>query len=96
MLSSENNSIRLRALIDTDATEYAFLNEKRARVLCDTLGIEPQALARPKDIKAFDGKAAKQITHGVYPHMTIAGHSELTASMLITDLNKHDMILRYF
>jgi len=95
MLSSEDNSFRCRALIDTGATGYAFLNQKLARVLCDTLGIEPQALSRPKEVKAFNGKSSKQITHGVYPHMTVAGHSELTAPMLITNLGNHDMILSY-
>lgn len=94
-LSSNRKSIQFRALIDTGANGYAFLNTKCARVLCEALDIEPQQLAKPKGVKAFNGKKATRITHGVYPHMTIDGHSELTAPLLLTDLGAHDIILGY-
>ena len=95
MLSSEDNVFRCRALIDTNAIEYAFLNRKLARVACDTLEIKSQNLIRSKKIKAFNDKETKSITHDVYSHMMIADHSELIAFMLIINLNNHNIILSY-
>ena len=71
------------------------MNTKLISVLCDALDIEPQQLAKPKEVKAFNGQRAYRITHRVYPYITIDGYSELTAPFLITDLGAHDIILGY-
>ena len=71
------------------------MNTKLVRVLYNALDIEPQQLAKPKGIKAFNGQKANRITHGVYPYITIDGYSKLTAPFLITDLGAYNIILGY-
>lgn len=92
-LISDIRTITVFALIDTGATGYAFVDFSFARVLCDALAIEPSPLAKPKSVKAFNGKPAERITHGVYPSLDIAGHRESTAPLMITHLGNHQMIL---
>ena len=71
------------------------MNTKLISVLYDALDIEPQQLAKPKEIKAFNSQRANRITYRVYPYITINGYSELTAPFLITDLGAYNSILGY-
>ena len=91
-----NNTKRntVKALVDTGATGYAFIDEITAHIICENLGINPIPLLRPKPIKGFDGHLAKQpITHAIYPGLTVQDHSKLTTPMLITPLGQHPIIL---
>ena len=56
-----NNTKRntIKALIDTDATGYAFIDETTTHIICENLGINPIPLLRPKPIKGFDEHLAK-------------------------------------
>ena len=47
--------IQFKALINTGANRYIFLNTKLVSVLYDALDIELQQLAKPKGVKAFNG-----------------------------------------
>ncbi|SLM39138.1 hypothetical protein LPUS_09608 [Lasallia pustulata] len=92
-----NNSKRnaIKALVNTGATGYAFINKTTAHIICKNLGISPIPLSRPKPVKGFDGHLAKlPITHAIYPGLTVQDHSELTAPMLITPLGQHPINLR--
>ena len=80
-------------LADTYTTEYGFIDEKFAETVCQVLEIKPQCLIKPKQIQRFDGRAAKPITHAIYPTLTISIHTENLASLLITKLRNHPMIL---
>ena len=46
-----------------------------------------------KQIQGFDGRAAKPITHAIYPTLTIGTHHENFAYLLIRNLGNHPMIL---
>ena len=92
-LRAGNRQLSIRALLDTGATGYAFVNVPFARVLCNTLNIESSPLSRPKTIKAFNDTDVERITHGIYSCLDVGGHSESTAPLLITNLGKHDIIL---
>ena len=94
-LSSIGKVIQFKALINTSTNGYTFLNTKLISVLCDALDIEPQQLAKPKEVKAFNGQRVHRITHRVYPYITIDGYSELTAPFLITNLGAYNIILGY-
>ena len=91
-----NNTKRntVKALVDTGATGYAFIDKTTAHIICENLGINPIPLLRPKPIKGFDGHlATRPITHAIYPGLTVQDHSELTAPMLITPLGQYPIIL---
>ena len=86
--------IETRSLLDTGATGIAFIDETMARHVCDVLKISFLPLAKSKPLKGFDGKPARRpITHAIYPTLTVQGHSELLAPMLVTSLGQHPIIL---
>ena len=93
-LFNNNKRNTVKALVDTGATEYAFIDEMTAHIICEDLGISLIPLLKPKPVKGFDEHLAKRlITHAIYPDLTVQDHSELTALMLITPLRQHLIIL---
>ena len=88
-----NDEIKTRALLDTGATGYSFFNPAMARHVCDKLEIGPIRVSKPKAIQGFDGKQAPNVTHAIYPTMTVQDHREMTTPMLITKLGQHQIIL---
>ena len=64
------------------------------RRVCDELHIEPVRLSKPKALRGFNGKPAPNVTHAIYPTMTILDHKETTTPILITKLGQHQIILR--
>ncbi len=94
VLFSNEISYSLKSLIDTEAADYSFIDELTAQNVCDHLQIESLPLTKPKSIRGFDGHYAKKlITHAIYPNLTVQGHMERSAPMLITRLGQHQMIL---
>ncbi len=94
VLSSNEISYSLKSLIDTEATDYSFIDELIAQNVCDHLQIESLTLIKAKSIREFDDHYAKKlITHVIYSNLTVQDHMIDTASMLITRLDQHQMIL---
>ncbi len=94
VLSSNEISYSLKSLIDIKAADYSFINEVIAQIVCDQLQIELLTLIKAKSIREFDNHYAKKlITHVIYLNLTIQDHTIDTASMLITRLDQHQMIL---
>jgi hypothetical protein len=83
----------LSVLIDTEATGYGFIDETIAQQVCEILDIQLIPLSRPKPIRGFNGYPAQPITHAIYPNLIIQSHFKRTASLLITRLGQHFMIL---
>ena len=88
-----SEEIKVMGLLDTGATGHAFIDETTAREVCEKLQISLQRLTRPKPVKGFDGKRGKDITHAIYPTLTVQDHMETVAPLLITKLGQHKMIL---
>ena len=88
-----NGEIKTTALLDTEATGYSFVDPAMARRVCDKLEIKPIRLSKPKAIRGFDGKRALDVTHAIYPTMTVQDHRETVTPMLITKLGQHQIIL---
>ncbi len=94
VLSSNEINYSLKSLIDIEATDYSFIDEVIAQIVCDQLQIESLTLIKAKSIQEFDDHYAKKlITHVIYSNLTVQDHTIDTASMLITWLNQHQMIL---
>ena len=85
--------IETRSLLDTGATGIAFIDKAIARHVCNVLKILFLPLAKPKPLKGFDEKPARPITHAIYPTLTVQDHFKLPASMLVTSLGQHPIIL---
>ncbi len=94
VLSSNEISYSLKSLIDIEAADYSFIDEVIAQIVCDQLQIELLTLIKAKSIREFDDHYAKKlITHAIYSNLTVQDHTIDTASMLITRLDQHQMIL---
>ncbi len=94
VLSSNEISYSLKSLIDTEAADYSFIDELIAQNVCDHLQIESLSLIKLKSIRKFDDHYAKKlITHAIYLNLTVQDHIKRFASMLITRLSQHQMIL---
>ena len=80
-------------LIDIDAFEYAFINEKTAQKVCHKLELISISLSRFKRIFNFEKTKIKSITHQILLKMTIQNHSKLFASLFIIRIKQHSLIL---
>jgi len=92
-LGNVGSKLAFNALVDTDATGYSFIDTVIAQTVCERLQIEPIRLLKPKPLKGFDGRPGRDITHAIYPTMTIHDHVETVTPMLITHLGNHPIIL---
>lgn len=90
---TNRRQIHLTSLLDTGATGIAFVDVAMARHVCDVLQISFIPLAKSKPVRGFDGRPAPDITHAIYPTLTVQGHFELLAPMLMTKLGQHPLIL---
>ena len=88
-----NSEIKTTALLDTKATGYSFVDPAMARRVCNKLEIKPIWLSKPKAIRGFNGKRAPDVTHAIYPTMTMQDYRETVTPMLITKLDQHQIIL---
>ena len=93
-LTSQNQSFSLRSLIDSDSVAHTLIHANLVNRVCEKLGIEPIPLAKEKLIRGYNGKISKKIiTHKILLNLIIESHKELTVSMLIADIDHHEVIL---
>jgi len=91
---SQSNSFSLRSLIDSDFVVYMLIHNKLVDKVCQKLEIQFISLAKEKLIRDYDEKLArKTITHKILLNLTIESHKKLTVSMLIADIEHHEVIL---
>ncbi len=94
VLSNKEISYSLKSLIDIEAANYSFIDEVIAQIVSDQLQIELLTLIKAKSIREFDDHYAKKlIIHAIYLNLTVQDHTIDIASMLITQLNQHQIIL---
>jgi len=94
ILSSNEINYSLKSLIDIEAADYSFINEVIAQIVCDQLQIKFLTLIKAKSIREFnDHYAKKLITHVIYSNLMIQDHMMSIISILITQLDQHQMIL---
>ncbi len=65
--------------------------------VCEKLKIQSISLTKEKLIRDYDEKISKKtITHKILLNLIIKSHKKLTVSMLIADINHHEVILSKF
>ncbi len=96
-LFSQGEFFKLRSLIDSDSTIYILIHTKLVDQICQKLEIQLIRLAKEKLIREYDGKLARKIIiHKILLNLTVESHKKLTVSMLIADIDHHDVILKKF
>ena len=94
ILSSNEISYSLKSLINIKAADYSFIDEVIAQIVYDQLQIKSLTLIEAKSIREFDNHYAKKlIIRVIYLNLTVQDHMIDIASMLITWLDQHQMIL---
>ena len=88
-----DNQYLVKAMIDSDCTDYSFINEFIVRSICKTLKITLVKLLKSRKIKKYDERMSESITYVIYSRMIIREHTESIISMLIIKLEQHDVIL---
>ncbi len=96
-LISQNWSFSLRLLIDSDSIVYMIIHFNLVDKVCKKLEIQFISLTKEKLIRDYDGKISKKIiTHKILLNLIIKSHKKLTVSMLIADIDHHEVILSKF
>ena len=94
LLISQNESFNLRSLINSDSVIYTIIHINLVDKVCKELKIQSISLAKEKLIKEYDEKIFKKtITHKILLNLIIESYKKLTVSMLIADINHHEVIL---
>ena len=83
----------LQTLVDTDVTEYVFIDEKIAQLICETFQIIFVILSRSKLVNEFDDRETKFIIHVIYSTFIVQNHSKITTFMFIIRIETHSLIL---
>ncbi len=85
---------KTRVMIDNDCTDYSFIDTDVAHQVCEVLRISSLKLNKVREVKNYDERRNKDITHVIYSSMIIQNHIESFISMMITKLDQHSIILK--
>ncbi len=96
-LISQKRSFSLYLLIDSDSVIYMIIYFNLVNKVCEKLKIQFISLTKEKLIRDYDEKISKKtITYKILLNLIIESHKKLTVSMLIADIDYHEVILSKF
>ncbi len=94
ILNLDNDSeYKIKAMIDNECIDYSFIDIDIAHKICERLRIVLLKLNKSREVKNYDERRNKNITHVIYSLMIIQNHTENSISMMITKLDQHSIIL---
>jgi hypothetical protein len=88
-----DNEYIIKAMINNDCTDYSFIDIDIAREVCELLNIASLKLNKSREVKDYDDRRDKDITHVIYSFMIIQNHIESSTFMMIIKLDQHFIIL---
>jgi hypothetical protein len=94
LLRKDGIAIKVKALGDTGASGYIFLNSSFALDLCRTFRLKPKQLPHPISPKGFDGKKGSPISQYLVFNIEIDGRRIYNLPMLIIELGSYNMIIK--
>jgi hypothetical protein len=87
---------KIKSMINNDCIEYFFIDINIAHEMCEALEISSLKLNKSREVKNYDERRNKNITHVIYSFMTIQNYTKSSTSMMITKLDQHSIILNKF
>jgi predicted aspartyl protease len=93
MLSTNGTSVASRALIDSGANGFIFVNTLFAIDLARSFNITTTRLPSPIQVKGYDGKPGKPVAHYIRLHLTVDQRRQYNMPLLVLDLGSHDIII---
>jgi hypothetical protein len=88
------NECKIKNMINNKCINYSFIDINIAQKMCDLLKIFFLKLNKFREVKNYDEKRNKNITHTIYLFMTIQDHTKNSIFMMIIKLNQHLIILK--
>jgi hypothetical protein len=88
-----DNRFNIKAMIDTDATDYCFIDKVTAQKICEMIEISLVRLLKSKNVRAYNDKKSTLITHVIYSFLKIENYLKDITSMMIIELNQQTIIL---
>jgi len=93
----QKQSFSLHFLINSDSIIYMIIHFNLVDKICKKLKIQFISLTKEKLIRNYDEKIFKKIiTHKILFNLIIKSYKKLIISMLIPDINHHEVILSKF
>ncbi len=93
-LNLDNDSeYKIKAMIDNECIDYSFIDIDIAHKVCERLKIVSLKLNKSREVKNYDERRDKNITHVIYSFMIIQNHIESSISMMIIKFDQHSIIL---
>ncbi len=90
----QNQFFSLHSLINSDSVTHTLIHVNLVNRVCKKLEIQSISLTKEKLIRDYDEKIFKKIiTHKILLNLIIESHKKLTVSMLIVDIDHHEVIL---
>jgi len=90
----QNQFFNLCSLINSDSVTHTLIHANLVNKVCKKLEIQSILLTKEKLIRDYDEKIFKKIiTHKILFNFIIESHKKLTVSMLIADIDHHEVIL---
>ncbi len=88
-----DNEYKIKAMIDNECIDYSFIDIDIAHKICERLRIVFLKLNKSREMKDYDERKNKNITHVIYSFMIIQNHTKNSISMMIIKLDQHSIIL---
>ncbi len=92
-ISKNGLGIKTRALIDTGANGFIFIDSQLAQKASRFLDTPTRTLEIPCQVKGFDGKTSNPIEQYLEMNLHIAGRKQVKLPMLVIPLGGQDMII---
>jgi NMD protein affecting ribosome stability and mRNA decay len=89
-----NSKYIIKAMIDNECIDYSFIDIDIAHQVCEVLEISFLRLNKSREVKSYDERKDKDITHVIYSFMIIQNHIESFIFMMIIKLDQHSIILK--
>ena len=85
--------VSLKALADTGANGYLFVNRSLARRLKEALGVELQQLPYTVPIRGYQNKVQSHVSQYIRLHLSVDGRRIYNCPFVVLDLGNQDVII---
>ena len=86
--------LKAKVFLNIDCTDYSFIDQDLAQIICDKLDMCLVFLFQSRNVKGFDDQMFFIfIIHVLYSILIVQNHIEFIIFMLIISLNQHQIIL---
>jgi predicted aspartyl protease len=92
-LSNNGYGVVTRALIDSGANGFVFVDTRYTVDVARFLGLKTRRLPRSVPVKGYNGTQGQPITHYMRLHLAVDKRRQYNIPLLVLDLGSHDMIL---